>query len=120
MVRILAVAQKIYSVLSTIRLVRSMIQEIWATQLAVAKAALKKAKLSAADVAGIGIKINDETTVLESSRWSAFWPQCTWQDRRTAGLCDRLKKSKRASDIRERTGLVIDAYFSGTKIAWMW
>ena len=95
-------------------------EEIWTTQLAVAKAALKKAKVSAADVAGIGITNQRETTVLWNRRTGQpIHNEIVWQDRRTAGLCDRLKKSKKADDFRERTGLVIDSYFSGTKIAWM-
>ena len=95
-------------------------EEIWMTQLAVAKAALKKAKVSTADVAGIGITNQRETTVLWNRRTGQpIHNAIVWQDRRTAGLCDRLKKSKRAADFRERTGLVIDSYFSGTKIAWM-
>ena len=95
-------------------------EEIWTTQLAVAKAALKKAKISATDVAGIGITNQRETTVLWNRRTGQpIHNAIVWQDRRTAGLCDRLKRSKKADDFRERTGLVIDSYFSGTKIAWM-
>ncbi len=95
-------------------------EEIWSTQLAVAKAALKKAKLTAADVAGIGITNQRETTVLWNRRTGQpIYNAIVWQDRRTASLCDRLKKGRRADDFRNRTGLVIDAYFSGTKIAWL-
>lgn len=95
-------------------------EEIWTTQLAVAKAALRKAKLTASDVAGIGITNQRETTVLWNRRTGQpIHNAIVWQDRRTAGICDRLKKSKHADAFHERTGLVIDAYFSGTKIAWM-
>lgn len=95
-------------------------EEIWSTQLAVARAALKKAKVSAGEVAGIGITNQRETTVLWNRRTGQpIHNAIVWQDRRTAGICDRLKKGRRAADFRDRTGLVIDAYFSGTKIAWL-
>jgi glycerol kinase len=95
-------------------------EEIWSTQLAVARAALKKAKVNASDVAGIGITNQRETTVLWNRRTGQpIHNAIVWQDRRTAGICDRLKKGKKAGDFRSRTGLVIDSYFSGTKIAWM-
>lgn len=95
-------------------------EEIWTTQLAVAKAALKKARKTAADVAGIGITNQRETTVLWNRRTGKpIHNAIVWQDRRTAGICDRLKKGKKAADFRDRTGLVIDSYFSATKIAWI-
>ncbi len=95
-------------------------EEIWSSQLAVAKAALKKAKLGPDDVAAIGITNQRETTVLwNRSTGQPIHNAIVWQDRRTADICDRLKRGKLAADIRERTGLVIDAYFSGTKVAWM-
>ena len=95
-------------------------EEIWSTQLAVAREALKKAKLKAGDVAGIGITNQRETTVLWNRRTGQpIHNAIVWQDRRTAGICDRLKKGRWAADFRDRTGLVIDAYFSGTKIAWL-
>ena len=95
-------------------------EEIWNTQLQVARAALRKAKLSANDVAGIGITNQRETTVLWNRRTGQpIHNAIVWQDRRTAGICDRLKRGRRADDFRSRTGLVIDAYFSGTKIAWL-
>lgn len=95
-------------------------EEIWATQLAVARAAIRKARITAADVAGIGITNQRETTVVWDRRTGKpIHNAIVWQDRRTSGLCDRLKKGKKAEDIRQKTGLVIDAYFSGTKIAWI-
>lgn len=95
-------------------------EEIWTTQLAVARAALKKAKIPAEQVAAIGITNQRETTLLWDRRTGKpIHNAIVWQDRRTAEMCDRLKRSKQAHDFRERTGLVIDAYFSGTKIAWM-
>jgi glycerol kinase len=95
-------------------------EEIWKTQLAVARAALKQAKLNTSDVAAIGITNQRETTVLWNRRTGEpIHHAIVWQDRRTAAMCDRLKRGAKASVFRERTGLVIDSYFSGTKIAWM-
>ncbi len=95
-------------------------EEIWSSQLQVARAALRKAKLSAVDIAGIGITNQRETTVLWNRRTGQpIHNAIVWQDRRTAGICDRLKRGRHADDFRSRTGLVIDAYFSGTKIAWL-
>lgn len=95
-------------------------EEIWASQLAVARSALRRARMTAADVAGIGITNQRETTVVWNRRTGL--PVCNaivWQDRRTAETCERLKKSRHAEAFRSRTGLVIDAYFSGTKLAWI-
>ncbi len=95
-------------------------EQIWSTQLSVARAALKKAGRSAEDVAGIGITNQRETTVIWNRRTGEpIHNAIVWQDRRTSAECDKLRKSKHASAFRERTGLVIDAYFSGTKIAWL-
>lgn len=95
-------------------------EEIWTTQLAVAKSALKKAGLKASDIAGIGITNQRETTVLWNRKTGKpIHNAIVWQDRRTADLCAKLRKSEHAPEFRARTGLVIDAYFSGTKIAWM-
>ena len=95
-------------------------KEIWASQIAVAVEALARAGTSAPDVAAIGITNQRETTVV----WDRVTgePVChaiVWQDRRTAEACDRLKAAGYESLVRERTGLVIDAYFSGTKLAWI-
>jgi glycerol kinase len=94
--------------------------EIWASQSGVAADALKKANLSSTDIAAIGITNQRETTVVWDRQTGQ--PICNaivWQDRRTAGACDRLKKAGKAAMIRRKTGLVIDAYFSGTKLAWI-
>lgn len=94
--------------------------EIWATQSGVAADAVRKAGLSATDIAAIGITNQRETTVVWDRKTGV--PLCNaivWQDRRTAAVCDRLKKSGKAAMIRRKTGLVIDAYFSGTKLAWI-
>jgi len=94
--------------------------EIWRTQLAVARAVLKKVGMSAADVAAIGITNQRETTVLwDRQTGEPVYNAIVWQDRRTAGFCDELKAAGYADLIRERTGLVIDAYFSGSKLRWL-
>lgn len=94
--------------------------EIWSTQLAVARSALKKSGRSAEDVAAIGITNQRETTVVwDRSTGQPIAPAIVWQDRRTASVCERLRKGRHAEMIRQRTGLVIDSYFSGTKLAWI-
>ncbi|MBL8818384.1 MAG: glycerol kinase GlpK [Planctomyces sp.] len=95
-------------------------EEIWTSQLAVARSALRKASLTAGDVAGIGITNQRETTVLWNRRTGLpIHNAIVWQDRRTAEICDRLKRGKKSDEFRARTGLVIDAYFSGTKVSWL-
>jgi glycerol kinase len=95
-------------------------EEIWSSQLAVAKGVLRKAKISAGQIAAIGITNQRETTLLWNRRTGQpLHRAIVWQDRRTADICDRLKKGKWASEIPQRTGLVIDAYFSGTKLQWL-
>lgn len=94
--------------------------EIWASQGSVAKEALLKLSLKAEDIAAIGITNQRETTVVWSRKTGL--PICNaivWQDRRTADYCDELKKNGHAALIQEKTGLVVDAYFSGTKIKWI-
>ena len=94
--------------------------EIWATPSSVATDALQKAGITSTDVAAIGITNQRETTVVWDRKTGQ--PIChaiVWQDRRTAGVCDRLKKAGKAAMIRRKTGLVIDAYFSGTKLQWI-
>lgn len=94
--------------------------EIWSTQIAVAAEALARAGLTAADVAAIGISNQRETTLVWDRATGA--PVCNaivWQDRRTAAHCDRLKSDGLEPRINAKTGLVIDAYFSGTKLAWI-
>lgn len=94
--------------------------EIWSTQLGVAAEAIVKAGLTAKDIAAIGITNQRETTVVwERSTGKAIGNAIVWQDRRTAAYCEELKKQGLEPMIREKTGLVLDAYFSGTKIKWM-
>ncbi|HEY8495568.1 MAG TPA: glycerol kinase GlpK, partial [Limnochordales bacterium] len=95
-------------------------EEIWATQLATAQQVLKKAGVSPADVAAIGITNQRETTVLwDRTTGKPVAPAIVWQDRRTAGMCDALKAEGAEPVVREKTGLVLDPYFSATKIAWL-
>ncbi len=94
--------------------------EIWRTQLAVARAALRKADVSPKDVAGIGITNQRETTVLwRRSTGEPVAPAIVWQDRRTASLCEEILKTGVGPTVTGKTGLRIDAYFSATKIAWL-
>ncbi len=95
-------------------------EEIWKSQLAVAKQALKKAGATGKDIAGIGITNQRETVVVwDRETGKPICPAIVWQDRRTAGHCDELRADGMTGTIRKKTGLVIDAYFSGTKVAWI-
>jgi glycerol kinase len=94
--------------------------EIWRTQLAVARTALRRARLKATDVAAIGITNQRETTVIwDRETGEPVHRAIVWQDRRTAGFCDGLKKQGAEAMVRDKTGLVVDAYFSGTKVRWL-
>src|SRR6188508_2733778 len=94
--------------------------EIWATQIAVVTEALGRAHLRPRDIAAIGITNQRETTVVwDRDTGAPVYNAIVWQDRRTADVCDRLKRDGHEDLIRDRTGLVIDAYFSGTKVAWI-
>src|SRR5438309_10165528 len=94
--------------------------EIWATQLYTATEALGTAGLTAADIAGIGITNQRETTVVwERDTGEPVHHAIVWQDRRTAARCDQLKARGLAPLIKRKTGLVVDAYFSGTKLEWL-
>jgi glycerol kinase len=95
-------------------------REIWSTQAGVAAEALTKANIRAADVAAIGITNQRETTVVwDRATGEPVCNAIVWQDRRTAGICDRLRARKLDRLIRRKTGLVIDAYFSATKVQWI-
>ena len=95
-------------------------EEIWATQIGVAAEALGRAQLRPRDIAAIGITNQRETTVVwDRETGEPIYNAIVWQDRRTAEFCDRLKRDGHEAFIRERTGLVIDAYFSGSKVAWI-
>ena len=94
--------------------------EIWATQSGVMHEAIAKAGITARDVAAIGIANQRETTVVwERSTGRPIANAIVWQDRRTAALCDEIRAAGKAALIAEKTGLVLDAYFSGTKLKWL-
>ncbi|MBC7949032.1 MAG: glycerol kinase GlpK, partial [Chitinophagaceae bacterium] len=94
--------------------------EIWSTQLGVATEAVLKAGLTIADIAAIGITNQRETTVVwDRNTHLPIYNAIVWQDRRTADYCDQLKKDGSATTIHKKTGLVTDAYFSGTKVKWI-
>ncbi len=94
--------------------------EIWDTQYIVAVDALHKANLKATDIAAIGVTNQRETTVVwNRNTGKPIYNAIVWQDRRTAAFCDELKENGHAAMIKQKTGLVIDAYFSGTKVKWI-
>ncbi len=94
--------------------------EIWSSQIMVAAEAVLKAGLTTRDIAAIGITNQRETTILwNKETGKPVYHAIVWQDRRTAAHCDALKKSGHDQLIREKTGLMVDAYFSATKIKWM-
>lgn len=94
--------------------------EIWETTLEVARGAMAKSGLEAADIAAIGITNQRETTVVwDRETGEPVCPAIVWQCRRTAPMADALAASGWAEKIRQRTGLVPDAYFSGTKLRWI-
>ena len=94
--------------------------EIWATQVHTAKDAIAKAGLAAGDIAAIGITNQRETTLVwDRDTGVPIHNAIVWQDRRTAGRCDQLKARGLTSVIKRKTGLVVDAYFSGTKLEWI-
>lgn len=95
-------------------------EEIWRTQFETAQAALQEAGLTAGDIAAIGITNQRETTVIwDRATGKPIHNAIVWQCRRTADRCDELKAAGAGPDIRSRTGLVVDAYFAGTKAAWI-
>ncbi|RMH50428.1 MAG: glycerol kinase [Bacteroidetes bacterium] len=94
--------------------------EIWTSQLSVATEAITRAGLKAKDIAAIGITNQRETAVVWDRRsGEPIHNAIVWQDRRTAGLCDDLKRGGHEPLLREKTGLLADAYFSGTKVRWI-
>ena len=95
-------------------------EDIWSTSFATAREAMAKAKLAPADIAGIGITNQRETTILwdrESGR--PIHNAIVWQDRRTAAACAELKRANHETAVSKRTGLVLDPYFSASKIGWL-
>ncbi|MDQ8155799.1 MAG: glycerol kinase GlpK [Gemmatimonadota bacterium] len=94
--------------------------DIWSTQIGVASEVIQKARLSAADIAAIGITNQRETTIVwDRETGRPISNAIVWQDRRTAAACDALKRRRLDRVIRRKTGLVVDAYFSATKVQWL-
>jgi glycerol kinase len=95
-------------------------KEIWASQIAVAAQALGRAEIHPRDIAAIGITNQRETAIVwDRKTGEPVYNAIVWQDRRTAPMCDKMRAEGMESVVAEKTGLVIDAYFSGTKVAWM-
>jgi len=94
--------------------------EIWSTQFGTMAEAVAKAHINMKQVAGIGITNQRETTVVWDRKTSQpIYHAIVWQDRRTAAYCDELKAANHAATIQQKTGLIIDAYFSATKLKWI-
>src|SRR5881409_167305 len=95
-------------------------EEIWSSTLATVGAAMAKAGVSAKHIAGIGITNQRETTLMWDRRTGKpIHNAIVWQDRRTAEMCNQLKSAWKEPWVKEKTGLVLDAYFSGTKVRWL-
>lgn len=94
--------------------------EIWSSQASVVAEAIAKLDINGKDIAGIGITNQRETTIVwDVETEEPIYNAIVWQDRRTGEYCDKLKAEGMTEKIREKTGLIIDAYFSGTKIKWI-
>ncbi len=94
--------------------------EIWSSQMGTASEALSRAGVQASDVAAVGITNQRETTIVwDRETGNPIHNAIVWQDRRTSGLCDQLKDQGYVDLFQEKTGLILDAYFSGTKINWL-
>lgn len=95
-------------------------EEIWATSLWACKTALRKAGITAADIAAIGITNQRETTIVwDRATGKPIHNAIVWQDRRTAKICERLKAAGHEKLVSRKTGLLLDPYFSATKIGWI-
>jgi glycerol kinase len=94
--------------------------EIWSSQISTATEALSRASIDADQVAAIGITNQRETTIVwDRTTGKPVYNAIVWQDRRTSGMCDQLKDAGHVDLFQEKTGLILDAYFSGTKIKWI-
>lgn len=95
-------------------------EELWSTQLGVTVEAVAKAGISAAEIAAIGIANQRETTVVwDRNTGKPVYNAIVWQSRQTMGICDSLKARGLEGEFKAKTGLVVDAYFSGTKVSWI-
>jgi len=117
---IAAVSQKEYPVLyPQLGWVEQDAEEIWATQSYVARDVLNGLGATAADVAAIGITNQRETTIIWDREGKPIGNAIVWQDRRTTATCDALRAAGREPMFRSKTGLLLDPYFSGTKVKWL-
>ncbi|MEO8172721.1 MAG: glycerol kinase GlpK [Sediminibacterium sp.] len=118
---VVAVAQKEFTqIFPNAGWVEHDANEIWYTQLSVATEAVLKAGLTVNDIAGIGITNQRETTIVWNRiTGEPLYNAVVWQDKRTAGYCDELRKAGHHTAIQEKTGLILDAYFSATKLKWI-
>jgi glycerol kinase len=95
-------------------------EEIWKTVVTTVRAVMAEARITASDVAGLGITNQRETTVMwDRESGEPIYNAIVWQDRRTADFCDALRRAGHEPEITARTGLLLDPYFSSTKIAWL-
>ncbi|MFT7220248.1 MAG: glycerol kinase [Candidatus Azotimanducaceae bacterium] len=95
-------------------------EDIWASTLSVCRSVLADNNVEATEIAGIGIANQRETTIIwDRESGQAIYPAIVWQDRRTADFCEALKADGHEASISEKTGLLLDPYFSGTKVKWI-
>ena len=95
-------------------------EEIWTATVSCVRGAMAKAGLAAKDIAGIGITNQRETTVIwDRASGKPIHNAIVWQDRRTADFCDELRRAGHEPEITAKTGLLLDPYFSASKIAWL-
>ncbi|MEX0303148.1 MAG: FGGY family carbohydrate kinase, partial [Leisingera sp.] len=95
-------------------------EEIWASTVAVCRQVMADLGVAASDIAGIGITNQRETTVVwDKSTGKAIHNAIVWQDRRTSAICDELRAAGHEEMVTDRTGLLLDPYFSGTKVKWI-
>jgi glycerol kinase len=118
---ILAIAQRVFTqIYPNAGWVEHDPLEIWSTQIAVAAEVIVKAVLKASEINAIGITNQRETTVVwDKETGLPIYNAIVWQDRRTAAYCDEIKQKGLAPKIQEKTGLIIDSYFSATKARWI-
>lgn len=118
---IVAVAQKEFTqIFPKAGWVEHDAEEIWSTQITVALEAIQKAGLTANDIAAIGITNQRETTVVwEKATGRPVYNAIVWQSRQTMDICNDLKAKGLEPEFKQKTGLVVDAYFSGTKVKWI-
>ena len=94
--------------------------DIWSTTIATCKDVLKKASIKSEDVVSIGITNQRETTLVwDKISGDPIYNAIVWQDRRTSEFCDKLKSNGHEGEIKEKTGLLVDPYFSASKLRWM-